>query len=138
MSNLLGAIQKNRESLLQDWLKRLKAAVQRRDLISDRELETQAAEILSTLAEVPQGTTLEDFNAPGWQPLKAMLASLSASRAASGFTPSETAVFILSLKPSLFGLAREQRSNNADELFSEVVKVNDFVDKLALHTTDSF
>src|ERR1700740_764373 len=69
MSNLLGAIQKNRESLLQDWLKRLKAAVQRRDLISDRELETQAAEILSTLAEVPQGTTLEDFNAPGWQPL---------------------------------------------------------------------
>jgi rsbT co-antagonist protein RsbR len=67
-----------------------------------------------------------------------MLASLSVSRAASGFTPSETAVFVLSLKPSLFGLAREQRGNNADELFSEVVKVNDFIDKLALHTTDSY
>jgi rsbT co-antagonist protein RsbR len=127
MSNLLGAIQKNRESLLQDWLKRLKAAVQRRDLISERELEAQAAEILSTIVDIPQGTTLEDFNAPGWQPLKAMLASLSVSRAASGFTPSETAVFVLSLKPSLFGLAREQRGNNADELFSEVVKATDLV-----------
>jgi rsbT co-antagonist protein RsbR len=138
MSNLLGAIQKNRESLLQDWLKRLKAAVQRRDLISERELEAQAAEVVSTIAEVPQGTTLEDFNAPAWQPLKAMLASLSISRAASGFTPSETAIFVLSLKPSLFTLVREQRGNNADELFSEVVKVNDFIDKLALHTTDSY
>jgi rsbT co-antagonist protein RsbR len=138
MSNLLGAIQKNRESLLQDWLKRLKAAVQRRDLISERELEAQAAEVVSTITDVPQGTSLEDFNAPGWQPLKAMLTSLSVSRAASGFTPSETAVFVLSLKPSLFTLAREQRGNNVDELFAEVVKVNDFIDKLALHTTDSY
>jgi rsbT co-antagonist protein RsbR len=138
MSNLLGAIQQNRESLLQDWLKRLKTAVQRRDLISERELGAQAAEVVSTITDVPQGTTIEDFNAPGWQPLKAMLANLSVSRAAAGFTPSETAVFVLSLKPSLFGLVREQRGNNADELFSEVVKANDFVDKLALHTTDSY
>jgi rsbT co-antagonist protein RsbR len=138
MSKLLSAIQTNRESLLQDWMKRLKAAVQRRDLINEHELEAQANEMISAIAEVPQGTTLEDFSSAGWQPLKDMLANLSVSRAAQGFSPSETALFVLSLKPPLFELAREQRGNNANELFAEVVTINDFIDKLALHTTDSY
>jgi rsbT co-antagonist protein RsbR len=138
MSKLLEAIQQNREAILQDWLKRLKSAVQRRDLINDRELESQALEMLGAVVDVPADTSLEDFNAPAWQPLKAMLANLSISRATSGFTPSETAVFVLSLKPSLFFVARAQRGDNADDLFSDVLVINDFVDKLALHTTDSY
>jgi len=138
MSKLLGAIQQNRESLLQDWLERLRSAIQRRDLITDQELKNQASEIVALIADVPQGTTLEDFNAAGWQALKAMLANISVSRAAAGFTPSETAIFVLSLKPALFAIARQQPGNNADELFSEVLTANEFVDKLALHTTDSY
>src|SRR6202522_1979030 len=130
MSNLLGAIQKNRESLLQDWLKRLRSAVQRRDLITDQQLEAQASEMISTIVDVPVGTTLDDGDGAGWQPLKAMLANLSVSRATLGFTPSETAAFVLSLKPALFALARQQRSANVDELFSEVLMVNNFVDNL--------
>jgi rsbT co-antagonist protein RsbR len=138
MSNLLGAIQKNRESLLQDWLKRLRSAVQRRDLITDQQLEAQASEMISTIVDVPAGTTLDDGDGAGWQPLKAMLANLSVSRATLGFTPSETAAFVLSLKPALFALARQQRSANVDELFSEVLMVNNFVDNLALHTMESY
>jgi rsbT co-antagonist protein RsbR len=138
MSKLIEAIGKNREPILQDWLTRLKAAVQRRDLISDRELESQASEMVAAIVEVPPGTTLEDFNSPAWRPLKGMLANLSVSRATAGFTPSETAIFVLSLKPSLFEVARKQRGNNADELYSDVLTINEFIDKLALHTTDSY
>ena len=138
MSKLLGAIQQNREPILQDWLQRLKGAVRRRDLINERELESEAAEILSAIADVSDGTTLEDFNAAGWQPLKEMLASLSTSRAAQGFTPSETATFVLSLKPPLFTLARKNWGKDANELFAEVTIANEFIDKLALHTTDSY
>ena len=138
MSKLLDAIQQNREPILQDWLQRLKAAVRRRDLINERELESEAAEILSAIADVSDGTTLEDFNSTGWQPLKEMLASLSTSRAAQGFTPSETATFVLSLKPPLFTLARKNWGKDANELFAEVTIANDFIDKLALHTTDSY
>src|ERR1700734_2970562 len=105
MSKLLGAIQQNREPILQDWLQRLKVAVRRRDLINEREIESEASEILSAIANVSDETTLEDFNTPGWQPLKEMLAGLSESRANQGFTPSETATFVLSLKPPLFTLA---------------------------------
>jgi rsbT co-antagonist protein RsbR len=138
MSKLLGAIQQNREPILQDWLQRLKGAVRRRDLINERELESEAAEILSAIADVSDGTTLEDFNAAGWQPLKEMLASLSTSRAAQGFTPSETATFVFSLKPPLFTLARKNWGKDANELFAEITVANEFIDKLALHTTDSY
>jgi rsbT co-antagonist protein RsbR len=138
MSKLLEAIRQSRETVLQDWLTRLKSAVQRRDLISERELESQASEIVATIVDVPAGTTIEDFGSAAWQPLKAMVANLSVSRAASGFSPSETAIFVLSLKPSLFEIARKQRGNNADALYSEILAIDDFVDKLALHTTDSY
>ena len=138
MSKLVSAIQQNRESILEDWLKNLKSAVRRRDLISEHDLEAQAAEIVSAIADVPPGTTLEDSNASGWQPLKEMLASLSASRAIHGFTPSETAIFVLSLKPSLFKLSRETWGDDAIQLFKEITTINDFIDKLALHTTDAY
>jgi len=138
MSKLLGAIQQNREPILQDWLQRLKGAVRRRDLINERQLESEAAEILSAIADVSDGTTLEDFNAAGWQPLKEMLASLSTSRASQGFTPSETANFVLSLKPPLFTLARKNWGKDANELFAEITIADEFIDKLALHTTDSY
>jgi rsbT co-antagonist protein RsbR len=138
MSKLLGAIQQNREPILQDWLKRLKVSVRRRDLINERELESQAAEILSAIADVSDETTLEDFNAAGWLPLKEMLTSLSTSRANQGFTPSETATFVLSLKPPLFTLARKNWGKDANELFAEITTANEFIDKLGLHTTDSY
>jgi rsbT co-antagonist protein RsbR len=67
-----------------------------------------------------------------------MLASLSTSRAVLGFTPSETAMFVLSLKPSLFALARKTWGSDATQLFANITLASDFVDKLALHTTDAY
>jgi rsbT co-antagonist protein RsbR len=138
MSDILGAIQQNRASVQQDWLQHLKSAVQRRDLISDRELEAQAAEMLSAIADAPPGTNLGDLNQPAWGPLKSILGSLSVSRAVQGFSPSETALFVLSLKPSLFSLVRQDRSRDTDELLSDFTAINEFIDNLALHTTDSY
>jgi rsbT co-antagonist protein RsbR len=97
MNDLLAAIQKNHDTLLREWLKNLKSVVRRRDLIGESELEAQTAEILSAIADVPPGTSLENPNAPGWQHLKSLLADLSISRATQGFSPSETALFVLSL-----------------------------------------
>jgi rsbT co-antagonist protein RsbR len=138
MSDILGAIQANRTSVLKDWLENLKSAVQRRDLINDRELESQASEMLSAIADVPSGSKLSDLSQSGWQPLKSILGSLSVSRAVQGFTPSETALFVLSLKPTLFALVRRDKGRGAEELLTDVSAINDFIDNLALHTTDSY
>ena len=90
------------------------------------------------ITDVPAGTSLEDLTGAGWEPLKQLLAALSVSRANLGFTPSETALFVLSLKPSLFALVRKNWGKDANELFKEISIADDFVDKLALHTTDSY
>jgi rsbT co-antagonist protein RsbR len=95
-------------------------------------------EVLAAICAVPSETSLDSINTASFQPLKDLLASLSASRAVQGFTPSETAIFVMSLKAPVFGLVRKQRGSNADQLFGDLTTMDNFVDKLALHTTDSF
>jgi rsbT co-antagonist protein RsbR len=138
MPKVLDAVRKNQETVLDGWLQGIKGGIRRRDLIDERELKSQADEVLSTICAAPPDASLEDLNVTVWQPLKDLLASLSASRAVQGFTPSETALFVLSLKRPLFNLARGQMGDNADQLYAEITAIDDFLDKLALHTTDSF
>jgi rsbT co-antagonist protein RsbR len=138
MADVLDVVRKSQEALLEEWLKGVKANLRRRDLIDERELRSQSSDVLLTLGAVSAGTSLDDFSASEWQPLKDLLANLSASRAVQGFTPSETALFVLSLKTPLFALVRQQKGTDADQLYTEMTVVNDFVDKLALHTTDSY
>ena len=61
---------------------------------------------------------LDDLNSAAWQPVKDLLASLSASRAVQGFTPSETATFVLSLKAPIFDLIRKQSGSDTDLMFT--------------------
>lgn len=138
MSNLLTLIQENRESILQEWLQSVQEMSRKRGLIDDRELQTQTSDVLRAINNVGAETSTRDLDVPAWRPLKELLASLSASRAVQGFTPSETALFVLSLKAPLFELTRKHWGNKADQLFAEITVVNDFIDKLALHTTDSY
>jgi rsbT co-antagonist protein RsbR len=138
MSQLLQAIQINRDSILKEWLDGIRIASRRRNVIDDRELESQTGEVLAAIVDVPPETRLEDTNDPAWQPLKDLLNSLSVSRATLGFSPSETALFILSLKSPIFSVVRSTAGDDADKLFQQITEVNNFVDRLALHTTDSF
>src|ERR1700761_4315195 len=138
MANILEAIQKNQDALLEEWLRGLKSGIRRGDLIDERELKSQAAEMLAAISNVPADTSVGNLDSATWQPLKDLLASLSASRAVQGFTPSETATFVMSLKAPVFGLIRKQSANDAEQLFAGISTADGFFDKLALHTTDSF
>jgi rsbT co-antagonist protein RsbR len=136
MRKVLGEMHTNQESLLEEWLQGIRGGI-RRDLIDDRELKSQATEVLAAICGVPADTQIDDLSTNIWQPLRDLLASLSASRAVQGFTPSETAMFVLSMKAPIFALVRKQ-DNNPDQLFAEIAAADGFIDKLALHTTDSF
>jgi rsbT co-antagonist protein RsbR len=138
MSKVLDAVRKNQGPVLDGWLQGIKTGIRRRDLIDERELKSQAGEVLSTICAAPPDASLDELNVAAWQPLRDLLASLSASRAIQGFTPSETAMFVLSLKTPLFSIVREQKEDNADRLYAEITAIDGFIDKLALHTTDSF
>lgn len=138
MANVLDVVRENQDSLLEQWLEGIQSGIRRRDLIDERELKSQATEVLASICSVPVDTQMENLNTAAWLSLKDLLASLSASRAVQGFTPSETAMFVLSLKAPIFSLIRKQWGDHASQLFAEISVVDDFIDKLALHTTDSY
>ncbi len=119
-------------------MKSMQLGIRRRDLISEAELQSQTEEVLATICSVPAESPLDNLNAAAWQSLREILASLSVSRASQGFTPSETALFILSLKSPVFALVRQQSGNDADQLYASITEIDSFIDKLALLTTDSF
>ena len=63
--------------------------------------------------------------------------SISSSRANQGFTPTETATFVLSLKQPLFNAVRRELGQSPDQLFDEIWSANLLLDKLAMLTTEA-
>ena len=84
-----------------EWLAELKKQGTGADhRISESELGQQGRELLQLLgAAVATGT---DIQAEPWRAVREFLERLSRSRAQQGFTSSETATFVFSLKQPLF------------------------------------
>jgi rsbT co-antagonist protein RsbR len=70
--------------------------------------------------------------------LREILAGISKSRAHQGFTASETAMFVLSLKQPLFEHLRRELGQDAEALAQEVWTATLLLDKLGLWTTEVF
>jgi rsbT co-antagonist protein RsbR len=76
--------------------------------------------------------------APVFEDVKGMLARLSQRRGEQGFTPTETATFVFSLKSPLFTRLRKELENNPAELFQEIWLATELLDRLGLYTTEVF
>ncbi|MGO4212023.1 STAS domain-containing protein [Terriglobus sp. 2YAB30_2] len=138
MIKLLKMMRDNQDRILTDWLNSLKTAARRRDLVGDAEVKEHSRKILTLISNPPPNTVLEDFSSEGWQTVRDQLLEISISRVAHGSSPSETAQFLLSLKPVMFQLIREQLTTAPDELFHEIDVTNNFVDAMALHIAESY
>jgi rsbT co-antagonist protein RsbR len=129
----LGDILKEQEqTILHDWI-RLQAGAGTRslDLIGDDELHRQSKDFLAALRQGVQAGKLDDIQAPAWENARELLSSISRSRARMGFTPSETAIFVFSLKQPLFHALGGQ---GGEELWTMTA----LLDKLGLYTTELY
>ena len=73
-----------------------------------------------------------------WAPVRELLASISSSRARLGFTPSETATFVLSLKEPVFARLAQELGSDARALADEIWKATTLLDALGLYTTEAY
>jgi len=136
-TSLAQLFQKHQQQILEDWIRQqLGAATLRSDLLKESELREQSREFLKNFIDVFQAGT-EDVNAPSWKPAKEVLSSISRSRATQGFSPSETATFVFSLKQPLFEVLKRE-SLPAQELTDGTWRVTVLLDKLGLHTFELF
>lgn len=138
MSKLPDIISKHEAEIRTEWVKSMATAVRRTDLMNDQEVEQQTRDVLSGMAEGVRSGDITDLDGPAWARVREQMRSISASRAQQGFTPSETAIFVLSLKQPIFNLIRKELGKSPDALFEEIWNTNLLLDKLALFTTEAY
>src|SRR5262245_25713408 len=92
----------NEQTILPEWLElQKKSGVLQTGRIAESELGAQSKNFLHLLRDgLARGGN--DASNAAYAPAREMLGDLSRSRALQGFTPSETATFIFSLKEPLF------------------------------------
>jgi rsbT co-antagonist protein RsbR len=132
-------IKKYESDLLDDWVKEQVAAVTlRQDLMSKAELRKQSNEFLSLFREAVESENLEDIMASEWTNPREFLEGVSSSRARQGFSPSETATFVFSLKQPLFRCLRKELTEDIEALGEDTWAVTVVLDKLGLYTMEVF
>jgi len=138
MSKLPEMINKNKEEIRSDWLKQMSTAVRRADLMSNEELESQSRELMDAIASGAKSGDVTNLDGPAWAQARDTLSAISVSRAKQGFSTSETATFVLSLKQPIFNAVRRENGSDPAALFDDIWKSTQLVDKLALITADAF
>ena len=138
MSNLAEIISQNEDRLCTEWMRTMPSAVQRADLIGKAELEEQCTAILRAIGEGVRTGGTANTSGAGWNTARDLLTDISASRARQGFSPSDVATFVLSLKQPLFVSIRTSLAKNQDQLFEAIWAATQLLDSLALLTTDAF
>ena len=135
---LADLIRKHEADLLNDWIKeQLAALTLRPDLLSESELREQSRALLSAL-RTALGKGGGEIGGAEWAPVRELLGDVSRSRARQGFTPSETATFVFSLKQPMFTRLRRELGRDADGLADELWTATVLLDKLGLYTTEVF
>jgi rsbT co-antagonist protein RsbR len=130
-------LQQHEDQILSEWLREMAAATRRSDLMTDAELTTQAREFLRLLAAaLRDGKANMSGNA--WKAISEYISEISASRAKQGFSSSETAMFLLSLKKPMFAHLKEHAKNDPEGQFEQIWSTTELLDKLALQSTDAF
>lgn len=138
-SNLPELIKKYESEILANWMKeQLSAFTLRPDLMSEAELNQQSKEFLKVFQATCQAGEMIDITGPIWEKGRKMLQGISESRARQGFTPSETAIFVFSLKQPLFTLIKKEFDKDPKSLVSEIWTVTVVLDKLGLYTAEVF
>ena len=138
-TRLVDILEKHERDLLAAWIEQqLNAATVRRDLISKRDLQQQSRQFLNAFSNAVQSGEVDDIMTPAWEEARQVLQELSQSRALQGFSPSETAMFVLSLKQPLFNRLAEDRGEDPEALLGDLWTCTTLLDQLGLFTTELY
>ncbi|HYH08967.1 MAG TPA: STAS domain-containing protein [Thermoanaerobaculia bacterium] len=137
-STRLASLMRNRaDEVLSEWVRLQQHDLSlRNNLLREGELEQQCREFLNALLiALPQGTT-DISTSPVWATVRDYVTTVARSRARQGFTPTETAMFVFSLKQPLFDAMRRELSG--DDLAESVWLISTVLDRIGLFGTETY
>jgi rsbT co-antagonist protein RsbR len=137
-SDIATLVTRNEQTILPEWIElQKKAGTLHTGRITEGELQSQSRNFLHLLRDaLAKGGS--DVSNAAFEPAKAMLAELSRSRAMQGFSPSETASFIFSLKEPLFKALNRDKALSGEQIASTIWTVTVLLDALGLFTLEVF
>jgi rsbT co-antagonist protein RsbR len=111
----------------------------RNNLLKPGELKSQSQELLDALSSALTHGSAENFaNGASWEPVRDLLGRASKSRAKQGFTPSETATVVMSMKRPLLAAVQSQVGDDAAKLVEATWWTSELLDRLALYTMETY
>jgi len=137
--SLTAILNKQQSTLLADWIKEQSSVSGRLGaVLKESELRNQCSEFIGLiLTSLEQGMEA-DIASPQWKEVREMLEHLSQSRVALGFSPTETASFIFSLKKPMFAAIRRELGGDPKALADATWSSSELLDKLGLYTTEVY
>jgi len=136
-SSLGSIITQNREEILAEWLREMSGATRRSDLIKESDLRSQCTQFLSLMqSAIESGGT--NFQSNAWDGVRNLLGEISKSRAQQGFTPTETAMFVLSFKRPIFRQIRQIHKSDVDNIVSETWTATELIDAMGVYTMEIY
>jgi len=134
------ALSKRRDDIQSQWAGELNASISTlaKGRLTSAEVAGQGKQFLDLFHPALQSQKLDDINGDEWSAVRAFLDELSKRRVIAGFSSDETAMFIFSLKRSLFDALKQEFSGDAMQLAENIWQVTVLLDKLGLHTIRSY
>lgn len=127
------------DEIINLWIKdRLESGEFRDELIPKKELRRQSQQIVDMLARSIKDSEGDEFESPAYDEMRVFLNEISRARAVKGYTPSENATYILSLRNTLLPLLAEELQGDADALVSEMQHFTALLDKMGLVMVENY
>jgi rsbT co-antagonist protein RsbR len=128
-------IRKHHQALLAEWMAEQRSALTRK-LVKESELQDQCAAFLRALEQGASSGSISNLDGPAWHEMKELLTTVSRTRGHAGYSPSDTAMFVFSLKKPLF--ARLATDLPPTEVAAEQWTATLLLDQLGLFTSEMY
>lgn len=137
-SKLAEVLDKHEQQIAKGWLERQPSNMRRLSGAEQQEVNRQSREFLKAVKTAAQGDGAGGVSSPAWNPVREFLTDFSTARAKCGYTSSETASFIFSMKQPLFEALRQELGHDAETLAHETWRATELLDSLGLLATEAF
>jgi len=137
-TELPAILKRHRAAILESWLRyQFSDRSAWSGKLTDAEIREQSRALLDLIVESSQSARPDDLGAEAWNAPRSLLNEISKARTAAGFTASETARFVFSLKEALFALFQRELANNPKGMAELTWASSQLLDNLGLITVEA-
>lgn len=137
-SRLPAIVEQQQNEILTAWVRQqLESGAWRAGKLQESQLREESQRFLGLLSSALKGGMQFEPRSSQWSEMREFLSELSRSRATQGFSPSQVATFVFSLKQPLFALLR-RLPEDSDLMLNTMWEATLLLDALGLYTTELY